>query len=116
EPGRHRGWAVPTAPRLVSALLAGDTVRGRPNGQGERSPEFLGHGDGLRALCAEWGVVPAAAALHFSLREPRIHTTVVGVNSVDRLHELEVHERAVIDVEFWEALEALGTPPEAPTD
>jgi D-threo-aldose 1-dehydrogenase len=99
-----------------SGILAGDNFRGRTYGYSEPSAEFLAHVDRFRALCAEWGVEPAAAALHFSLREPRIHTTVVGVNSVDRLRELEAHQRAVIDVEFWSALEALGTPPAPPTD
>lgn len=116
ELATERGMTVFNAAPFGSGILAGDNFRGRTYGYTTPSPEFLAHVDRFRALCAEWGVEPAAAALHFSLREPRIHTTVVGVNSVERLHELEVHERAVIDVEFWEALEALGTPPEAPTD
>jgi hypothetical protein len=41
---------------------------------------------------------------------------VVGVNSVERLAELETHVHAVIDVEFWAALDALGAPPAPPTD
>ncbi len=116
ELATERGMTVFNAAPFGSGILAGDNFRGRTYGYTTPSPEFLAHVDRFRALCAEWGVEPAAAALHFSLREPRIHTTVVGVNSVERLHELEVHERAVIDVEFWGALEALGTPPDAPTD
>src|SRR5690606_35234383 len=116
ELATQRGMTVFNAAPFGSGILAGDNFRGRTYGYSEPSPEFLAHVDRFRALCAEWGVEPAAAALHFSLREPRIHTTVVGINSVERLRELETHQRAVIDVEFWSALEALGTPPAPPTD
>lgn len=111
-----RGVTVFNAAPFGAGILAGDNFRGRTYGYSEPSPEFLAHVDRFRALCAEWGVEPAAAALHFSLRDPRIHTTVVGVNSVERLAELENHVHAVIDVEFWAALDALGTPPAPPTD
>ena len=116
ELATERGMTVFNAAPFGSGILAGDNFRGRTYGYTTPSPEFLAHVDRFRALCAQWGVEPAAAALHFSLREPRIHTTVVGVNSVQRLAELQRHADAVIDVEFWAALEGLGTPPEAPTD
>ncbi|RQP11617.1 MAG: aldo/keto reductase [Microbacteriaceae bacterium] len=116
ELATERGMTVFNAAPFGAGILAGDNFRGRTYGYSEPSPEFLAHVDRFRALCAEWGVEPAAAALHFSLREPRIHTTVVGVNSVERLAELEKHQHAVIDVEFWSALDALGTPPAPPTD
>jgi len=116
ELAAERGMTVFNAAPFGAGILAGGNFRGRTYGYSEPSPEFLAHVDRFRALCAEWGVDPAAAALHFSLREPRIHTTAVGVNSVERLAELEGHVNAVIDVEFWAALDALGAPPTAPTD
>jgi D-threo-aldose 1-dehydrogenase len=116
ELATERGMTVFNAAPFGSGILAGDNFRGRTYGYSEPSPEFLAHVDRFRALCTEWGVEPAAAALHFSLREPRINTTVVGINSVERLRELEVHEHTIIDVGVWGALDALGTPPEAPTD
>lgn len=116
ELATERGMTVFNAAPFGAGILAGDNFRGRTYGYSEPSPEFLAHVDRFRTLCAEWGVEPAAAALHFSLREPRIHTTVVGINSVERLAELEKHQHAVIDVEFWGALDALGTPPAPPTD
>jgi len=112
----ERGMTVFNAAPFGAGILAGDNFRGRSYGYSEPSPEFLAHIDRFRALCSEWGVEPAAAALHFSLRETRIHSTVVGINSVARLTELEGHVRAVIDVEFWAALDALGEPPAPPTD
>jgi D-threo-aldose 1-dehydrogenase len=116
ELATERGMTVFNAAPFGAGILAGDNFRGRTYGYSEPSAEFLAHVDRFRALCAEWGVEPAAAALHFSLREPRIHSTIVGVNSLERLAELERHVHAVIDVEFWEALDALGEPPAPPTD
>lgn len=111
-----RGMTVFNAAPFGAGILAGENFRGQTYGYSEPSPEFLAHVEKFRALCAEWGVEPATAALHFSLREPRIHTTVVGINSLERLAELEDHVAAVIDVEFWAALDALGAPPAPPTD
>ncbi|WP_166867098.1 MULTISPECIES: aldo/keto reductase [unclassified Salinibacterium] len=112
----ERGMTVFNAAPFGAGILAGENFRGRTYGYSEPSAEFLAHVDAFRALCAEWGVEPAAAALHFSMRDPRIHTTVVGVNSVERLGELQQHVDATIDDGFWSALDALGAPPAPPTD
>jgi D-threo-aldose 1-dehydrogenase len=116
ELATERGMTVFNAAPFGAGILAGENFRGQTYGYSEPSPEFLAHVEKFRALCAEWGVEPATAALHFSLREPRIHSTVVGINSIERLAELEDHVAAVVDVEFWAALDALGAPPEPPTD
>lgn len=116
ELATERGMTVFNAAPFGAGILAGENFRGQTYGYSEPSPEFLAHVEKFRALCAEWGVEPATAALHFSLREPRIHTTVVGINSHERLAELEDHVAAVVDVEFWAALDALGAPPAPPTD
>ena len=110
----ERGMTVFNAAPFGAGILAGENFRGRTYGYSEPSDEFLTHVD--RALCGEWGIEPAAAALHFSMRDPRIHTTVVGVNSIERLDELQRHVDATIDEGFWAALDALGTPPAPPTD
>lgn len=112
----ERGMTVFNAAPFGAGILAGDNFRGQTYGYSEPSSEFLAHVNAFRALCAEWGIEPATAALHFSLREPRIHTTVVGINSTERLTELEGHVAASIDDGFWEALDALGAPPAPPTD
>lgn len=112
----ERGMTVFNAAPFGAGILAGDNFRGQTYGYTEPSAEFLAHVAAFRELCAEWGIEPATAALHFSLREPRIHTTVVGINSVERLTELEDHVAASIDEDFWGALDALGAPPAPPTD
>lgn len=58
----------------------------------------------MAAVCRDVGVPLPAAALHFSLRDPRVASTVVGVSAperVDRLVELAATE---VPDELWEAL------------
>lgn len=112
----ERGMTVFNAAPFGAGILAGENFRGQTYGYSEPSPEFLAHIERFRALCAEWQLEPATVALHFSLRDPRIHTTVVGVNSVERLAELQGHMDAAVPDDFWAALDALGTPPAPPTD
>lgn len=112
----ERGMTVFNAAPFGAGILAGGNFRGLTYGYSQPSAEFLAHIEAYRALCAQWGIDPATAALHFSLRDPRIHTTVVGVNSIERLAELRRHVDAHIDPEFWSALDALGAPPAPPTD
>ncbi|MGH8954585.1 MAG: aldo/keto reductase [Microbacterium sp.] len=45
--------------------------------------------DRIASLCDEAGVPMAAVALQFSMREPRIHSTIVGVSSLERARELD---------------------------
>jgi D-threo-aldose 1-dehydrogenase len=112
----ERGMTVFNAAPFGGGILAGSTFRGDTYGYAPASAEFLAHLDAVRALCGEWGVSVAAAALQFSLREPRIHSTVVGIYSQQRLDELPGLLSAQIAAGFWDALDALGDPPPSPTD
>ncbi len=68
----------------------------------------------MQALAAEWGIELAAAAVQFSMGDPRIHSTVVGMSSIARLESLPGLMSAEIPDGFWEAFRALGTPPASP--
>jgi D-threo-aldose 1-dehydrogenase len=62
----------------------------------------------MAAICQEYGVPLAAAALQFSLRDPRITSTVVGMTRPERLAQtLELAGRAIPD-ELWPRLDAVG--------
>jgi D-threo-aldose 1-dehydrogenase len=112
----ERGMTVFNAAPFGGGILGGSTFRGDSYGYEPASAEFLAHLERVRALCTEWGISVAAAALAFSMREPRIHTTVVGIYSPQRLDELPGLISTVIPDGFWAALDALGAPPESPTD
>ncbi|MGI3781525.1 MAG: aldo/keto reductase [Janthinobacterium lividum] len=61
----------------------------------------------LEALCSQYGTSLAAAALQFSLRDPRIHMSVVGISKVERLAGLSTAVSAELPGMFWDAVEAL---------
>ncbi|MEO6115700.1 MAG: aldo/keto reductase [Pseudolysinimonas sp.] len=112
----ERGMTVFNAAPFGGGILGGSTFRGDSYGYQPASAEFLAHLERVRTLCAEWGISVAAAALAFSMREPRIHTTVVGIYSQQRLEELPALAATEIPDGFWGALDALGEPPTSPTD
>jgi D-threo-aldose 1-dehydrogenase len=94
---------------LNAAPFGGGVLAGRPDVQGkyaygDASPEVLARIDALRDACGRHGVPLGAAALQFSMRDPRVVSTVAGVSHpdrVDRLVELATHP---IPEELWEDL------------
>lgn len=112
----ERGMTVFNAAPFGGGILGGSTFRGPSYAYAPASEAFLAHLERVRSLCAEWGVSVAAAALAFSTREPRIHTTVVGIYSPQRLNELPELAATEVPEDFWAALESLGEPPESPAD
>jgi D-threo-aldose 1-dehydrogenase len=111
-----RSMAVFNAAPFGGGILAGSDTRGQTYGYQQASPELLAYIERLHALCAEHETDIAAAALHFSFREPRVHSTVVGVYSMPRLEELSTLVRQQVPESLWQAIDALGTPPPTPTD
>ncbi|MGB0438813.1 MAG: aldo/keto reductase [Paracoccaceae bacterium] len=70
----------------------------------------------IEALCAEYGVAPGALALQFSIRDPRIASTIVGVSKPDRVAQTLDWACADIPTALWDALDGLmyeTTDPEA---
>lgn len=68
----------------------------------------------LAAVCQEYGVPLAAAALQFSMRDPRVTTTVVGMTKPERVAQtLELASYPIPD-ELWPALDAVGFDSEDP--
>lgn len=61
----------------------------------------------IEAICAEYGVAPGAAAMQFSLQDPRITSTVVGVSKPERVAQTLAWASAPIPHQAWAALRAL---------
>jgi D-threo-aldose 1-dehydrogenase len=61
----------------------------------------------MEQACQAYGVPLAVAALHFSLRDPRITATVVGMARQERLAQTLEIMRQPIPPELWPALDAL---------
>jgi len=67
----------------------------------------------MQKACELAGVPLAAAALQFSMRDPRITSTIVGITRPERLDQ--TLELAAVDIpaELWAELESLAPPEEA---
>ena len=68
------------------------------------SPEVLENARRLQALCAQFEVPLAAAALQFSLRQPRIDATAIGTSRPERVAETIALAKLPIPDELWTAI------------
>lgn len=62
----------------------------------------------LATVCTEHGVPLAAAALQFSMRDPRVASTVVGMTKPERVEQTVSLATHPIPADLWPALEAVG--------
>jgi len=63
----------------------------------------------MKAICDEYGVPLAAAALQFSLRDSRIISTIAGLTRPERIAQTLDLARHPIPEEVWEQLSAAGS-------
>jgi D-threo-aldose 1-dehydrogenase len=64
----------------------------------------------MERACREFGVPLPAAALQFSMRDPRVASTIVGISRPERVAQtLELAAHPMPD-ELWSALDSLVTP------
>lgn len=110
------GMGIANAAPYGAGVLTGDSRFRGTYGYAPIRPEVHDAVNAMRWLCDQAGVPLAAAALQFSVRDPRIHTTIVGASSVDRLDETFRHLEAEIPVELWEQLDQLQPPAWAALD
>ena len=64
----------------------------------------------MDAVCTKFGTDLATAALQFSLRDPRIDATVVGMTSERRIASLIASAGLHLPDAIWDELEALVPP------
>jgi len=104
---RKNGIAIINAAPFASGVLAKGTTESRLLNYRQASYEELAPVRALEAVCAEHGVPLAAAALQFSMRDPRIASTLLGVTRPERVGEaLSLAETPVPDA-AWKALTSL---------
>jgi len=68
------------------------------------SDDVMARAGRLEALCARYDVPLAAAALQFSLRDPRIASTIVGVSAPEQLGQTVAFASHPIPDELWQEL------------
>jgi D-threo-aldose 1-dehydrogenase len=112
DDARQRGVAfVNGAPYGGGILAKGPGVQPRyayrPAGQA-----VLGAVRAMQRACAAHGVPLAAAALKFSLRDPRVASTVVGVSEPSRIGEITALMSEQIPDDLWTELDSLSVAPQ----
>ncbi|MEP7240528.1 MAG: aldo/keto reductase [Devosia sp.] len=93
-------------------ILARGSASTSRYGYAPAHPEVLRAVKAMEAACARHGVPLAAAALQFSLRNPVVASTVVGLSSPARLEETAALADVAIAQTLWDELETLAPPRE----
>jgi D-threo-aldose 1-dehydrogenase len=103
ETGRRGMGFVNAAPYGGGMLVKGPDAQPK-YAYGNRDAGIRDSVLAMMAACAEFDVPLAAAALQFSVRDPRIDSTVVGVSSPERIRQtLDLLEAEIPEV-LWERL------------
>ncbi|MEU0742821.1 aldo/keto reductase [Streptomyces sp. NPDC006134] len=105
-----RGMAVVNAAVFGGGVLARGTARTTSYAYRPAPLEVLGRIREMERVCARHGVPLAAAALQFSLRDPRIASTVVGFSRPERVDETLRHASWPVPRDLWDELEPLAAP------
>jgi D-threo-aldose 1-dehydrogenase len=98
--------ALNAAPYGSGILVKGPNTYARYEYQ-EASPEMVEQVRAMESACREFGVPLAAAALQFSLRDPRIVSTIVGISRPERVGQTLALAAHPIPDELWERLGSL---------
>lgn len=111
-----RNLGITNAAPYGAGVLTGDPRFAGTYGYRPIRPQVQAAVDAITALCAEAGVSLAAAALQFSLRDPRIHGTIVGVASLPRFEETVAQADEVIPEGIWAEIDKVLPPASAALD
>lgn len=103
----ERGIAVLNAAPYASGVLAKGADRMPLIAYVPASEDDLEPVRAIERVCAEHGVATGPAALQFSMRDPRIASTIVGVTKPERVAETLAWADAPIPDAAWKALTAL---------
>jgi D-threo-aldose 1-dehydrogenase len=102
------GVAVLNAAPYGSGILAkGPDAYARYAYQ-DAPPELVERVRRMEAICHRFEVPLAAAALQFSLRDPRVTSTIVGITRPERIEQTIALARYAIPDALWPELEGVG--------
>lgn len=107
ETARRSGVAVVNAAPFGGGILAKGPDRLRRYAYRDAGEDIVGAAERMQACCAEQDVPLGAAALQFSMREPRIGSTVVGLSAPERIGQTLEWATWSIPEELWRQLEAI---------
>ena len=109
-----RGVAVLNAAPYGSGILAKGSTAYPRYAYTEATPEQLAVTRQIEDLCSRYGIPLAAVALQFSLRDPRLASTIVGMSRPERINQTIAYAAVRIPDAFWEEFGALPKVAEDP--
>jgi D-threo-aldose 1-dehydrogenase len=114
EIAHQRGLGVLNAAPYGSGLLAKGPAAYPRYAYTPAPDELIVRAHAIEQICADYHIPMAAPALHFSLRDPRIVSTIVGMSRPERVQQtLELAAVAIPD-EMWARLDEYVGPPADP--
>ncbi len=102
-----KGIAVLNAAPYASGVLAKGSQANAHYVYQEATPEMLDPIRRIEAVCARHGIPTGAAALQFSLRDPRVTSTICGVTRPERIRQTLDWANWPIGDDVWAELAAL---------
>lgn len=110
----QRGVAAVNAAPYGSGILAKGTSKYPRYAYQNVEGDLLARAQRLEAICARYNVPLAAAALQFSLRDPRIVSTIVGMSRPERLEQTIALAKHPMPEEIWAEFAAVRPSTEDP--
>jgi D-threo-aldose 1-dehydrogenase len=104
---QHYGVAAVNAAPYGSGILAKGPDAYPRYMYEDAPPSLLARARQMEAICKRYGVPLTAAALQFSLRDPRITSTIVGISRPERITETIRLAEFPTPAELWAELAAI---------
>ena len=104
----ERGVALLNAAPYGSGILAKGPDAYARYAYEEAPQEMVERVRAMQEACREFGVPLAAAALQFSMRDPRVASTIVGMTRPERVEQTLELAAEPVPEELWERLDRLG--------
>ena len=104
---QQRGIAVLNAAPYAGGVLAKGTSAHKRYVYQEASAEMLAPVARVEEICARYDIPPGAAALQFSMRDPRVVSTICGISKPERIAQTIEWSRYPIPQAAWDELMAL---------
>jgi D-threo-aldose 1-dehydrogenase len=108
ELAQARGIAVLNAAPYAGGVLAKGTAAHARYVYQAATPEMLAPVARVESICARHGVPPGAVALQFSMRDPRVASTVIGISKPERIAQTIAWATHPVPEAAWKEL--LGLP------
>jgi D-threo-aldose 1-dehydrogenase len=99
-----RGLGIIQGAPFGGGILAKGLATFETYAYGPLTPDTRRHAEALSTICAEADIPLGAAALQFSLRDPRIISTVVGVTRPERVRQTLDWANLTIPDDVWDRL------------